>query len=194
VEVRIMSETITTGLFKGSGTALLIRGIAAVLFGILVLLWPGLTLLALVFLFGSYAIVDGVTGLWHYASAKDRRSVWQIVGGVISVAAGIIAMVWPGITALALALVIGSWALVLGVSQIAAAFDVRKTVSQWWLWLLTGIVTALFGLLVVVAPGAGILSLLGLVSAFAVVSGALLIASGIELRRRPQTVHRHRPA
>jgi uncharacterized membrane protein HdeD (DUF308 family) len=194
VEVRIMSDATTTGLFKGSGTALLMRGIAAVLFGILVIAWPGPTVLALVFLFGIYAIVDGVTGLWHYASNKDRRSAWQIVGGVISVAAGITALVWPGITALALALVIGFWALVLGVSQIAAAFNVRKTVSQWWLWLLTGIVTALFGLLIVAAPGAGILSLLGLVSAFAVISGVLLIASGIELRRLPRAVHRHRPA
>jgi uncharacterized membrane protein HdeD (DUF308 family) len=188
-----MSDSKTTALFKGSGTALLMRGIAAVLFGILVIAWPGPTVLALVFLFGIYAIVDGVTGIGHYAS-KDRRSVWQIVGGVVSVIAGITALVWPGITALALALVIGFWAVLLGGSQIAAAFNVRKTVSQWWLWLLTGIVTALFGLLIVAAPGAGILSLLGLVSAFAVISGVLFIASGIELRRLPRAVHRHRVA
>jgi uncharacterized membrane protein HdeD (DUF308 family) len=182
-----MSGAIARDLFKGSGTALLIRGIVAVLFGILVILWPGPTVVALVFLFGIYAIIDGVTSIVQYIRHKESRSAWQIVGGIVSVLAGIVALVWPDITALVLAIVIGVWAVILGVSQIALAFEVKKTVRRWWLWLVTGIVTTLFGLLIVIFPGAGILSLLGLLSAFAIVTGALLIASGIELRRLAKT-------
>lgn len=178
-----MSDALVQQLFKGSGTALIIRGIAAVLFGILVVVWPGVSVLALVVLFGIYAIIDGVTNIAHYVRRKGRRPVWQIVGGVISVLAGLAALVWPGITALSLAFVIGLWAVILGVSQIALAFEVRKTVGQWWLWLITGVVTTVFGLFLVVLPGAGILSLLGLLSSFAILSGILLVVSGAGLRR-----------
>jgi uncharacterized membrane protein HdeD (DUF308 family) len=182
-----MADALAQQLFKGSGSALIVRGVVAVLFGILVVAWPGVTVLALVFLFGIYAIIDGVTNIGHYLSRrKRRRSAWQLVGGIISVLAGVIAMVWPGITALSLALVIGVWAVILGVSQIALAFEIKKTVRLWWLWLITGIVTTLFGLFVVVLPGPGILSLLGLLSGFAIVSGVLLIASGLGLRRLAQ--------
>lgn len=178
-----MSDALAQQLFKGSGTALIIRGIAAVLFGILVVVWPGVSVLALVILFGIYAVFDGVTNIVHYVRRKGRRPVWQLVGGVISVLAGLAAFVWPGITALSLALVIGMWAVILGASQIALAFDVKKTVGQWWLWLITGIVTAVFGLFLVMLPGPGILGLLGLLSFFAILFGILLIASGAGLRR-----------
>jgi uncharacterized membrane protein HdeD (DUF308 family) len=178
-----MSDPLAQQLFKGSGTALIIRGIAAVLFGILVVLWPGISVLALVILFGIYAVIDGVTNIVHYVTRKRRRSVWQLVGGIISVLAGLVAFVWPGITALSLALVIGLWAVMLGVSQIAMAFEVKKTVGSWWLWLITGIITTLFGLFLVILPGPGILSLLGLLSSFAILLGILLIASGVGVRR-----------
>jgi uncharacterized membrane protein HdeD (DUF308 family) len=178
-----MSVPVAEQLFKGSGTALIIRGAAAVVFGVLVVLWPGVSVLALVFLFGIYAIFDGVANIVHYVTRKRRRSVWQLVGGIVSVLAGIVAFAWPGITALTLALVIGLWAVILGVSQIALAFEVKKTVGSWWLWLVTGIITTLFGLFLVILPGPGILGLLGLLSTFAIVLGVLLIASGVGLRR-----------
>lgn len=178
-----MSDALAQQLFKGSGTALIIRGSAAVLFGILVVLWPDVSVLALVILFGIYAIVDGATNIVHYVRRKERRSVWQLGSGVISVLAGLAAFVWPGITALSLALIIGLWAVILGVSQIALAFEVKKTVGQWWLWLITGIVTIVFGLFLVILPGPGILGLLGLLSSFAIVFGILLIASGAGLHR-----------
>ena len=182
-----MTDPLAQQLFKGSGTALIIRGIAAVLFGILVVVWPGVSVLAMVILFGVYAVLDGVTNIAHYVTRKRRRSVWQLVGGIISVLAGLVAFVWPGITALSLALVIGLWALILGVSQMALAFEVKKTVGSWWLWLITGIVTTVFGLFLVVLPGPGILSLLGLLSSFAVLVGILLTAPGAALRRREKS-------
>jgi uncharacterized membrane protein HdeD (DUF308 family) len=179
-----MSDTLAQQLFKGSGTALIVRGIAAILFGILVVVWPGVSVLALVFLFGIYAVFDGVTNIVHYVRRMRRRSaVWQLVGGIISVLAGLVAFVWPGTTALSLALVIGVWAVILGISQMALAFEAKKTLGLWWLWLITGIVTTLFGLFLVTFPGPGILSLLGLLSSFAVLFGILLIASGVGLRR-----------
>ena len=179
-----MSDALAQQLVKGSGTTLIIRGIAAVLFGILVVAWPGVSLLALVILFGIYAIFDGVTNIVHYVRRKGRRSVWQIVGGVISVLAGLAAFLWPGVTALSLALVIGVWAVILGASQIALAFEVKKTDEKWWLWLITGMVTTIFGLFLVILPGPGILGLLGLLASFAILFGILLMATGIDLRRR----------
>lgn len=178
-----MSDPLAEQLLKGSGTALIIRGAAAILFGILVVLWPGVSVLALVILFGIYVLFDGVANIVHYASRKKRRSVWQLVGGIVSVFAGLVTFAWPGITALSLALVIGLWAVVLGVSQIALAVEVKRTVGSWWLWLITGIITSLFGLFLVILPGPGILSLLGLLSSFAILLGVLLIASGVGLRR-----------
>lgn len=178
-----MADTLAPQLFKGSGTALVVRGVAAILFGILVVAVPGVSVLALVFLFGIYAVIDGGTNIVHYVSGRKRRSVWQLVGGIISVLAGIVAFVWPGITALSLAIVIGAWAVLLGVSQIALALEAGKAVRLWWLWLVTGIVTTLFGLLLVFLPGPGILSLLGILSAYAILFGALLIFSGLALRR-----------
>jgi len=178
-----MSDALAGQFFRGSGTALIIRGIAAVLFGILVVVWPGVSVLALVILFGIYAVFDGTTNIAHYVTRKRSRSAWQLAGGIISVLAGLVAFVWPGITALSLALVIGVWAVILGISQMALAFEVKRTVGLWWLWLVTGIITTLFGLFLVIFPGPGILSLLGLLSSFAILIGILLIVSGAGLRR-----------
>lgn len=178
-----MSDPLAQQLFTGSGAALIIRGIAAVLFGISAVVWPGVSVLAMVILFGIYAVFDGTTNIVHYVTRKRRRSVWQLVGGIISVLAGLVAFVWPGITALSLALVIGLWAVILGVSQMALAFEIKRTLELWWLWLITGIVTTVFGLFLVVLPGPGILSLLGLLSSFAVLFGILLIGSGFVMRR-----------
>lgn len=178
-----LTDTVLQRLFKGSGTALMVRGIIAILFGILVLAVPGVTLLTLVLLFGVYAILDGATNIAHYFSRDKRRSGWQLAGGIISILAGVVALVWPGVTALSLALVIGAWAMVLGASQIALAFDVKKTVPHWWVWLITGIVTILFGLFVLFAPDLGLLSLLGLLAGYAILAGALLITSGLQLRK-----------
>jgi uncharacterized membrane protein HdeD (DUF308 family) len=178
-----LADTVLQRLFKGSGTALLVRGIIAILFGILVMAVPGVTVLTLVIFFGVYALSDGITNIAHYFSRARRRSGWQLAGGIVSVLAGITALLWPGITALSLALVIGAWAVVLGASQIALAFDVKKSVPHWWVWLVTGVLTILFGFFVLFVPGLGILSLLGLLSAYAIITGVLLITSGLELRK-----------
>lgn len=179
-----MTQTFEQRLVKRSAATLLLRGILAVLFGALMLLWPAGTLLAIVFLFGFYALIDGAANIAHYVSRQPRRSGWTLASGIVSVLAGILAFAWPGMTALWLALLIGAWALVLGLTQIAVSLKARRTGNGfWWVLLGPGIVTALFGLYVIVFPGAGILGLLGLVAAFSFVAGILLLAAGFQLLR-----------
>ncbi|MFC9352860.1 HdeD family acid-resistance protein [Arthrobacter sp. NPDC057013] len=168
--------------FEGAGTALFVRGGLAILFAIAVMIWPGATVLALIYLFGFYAGMDGITNIVHYFSDRPRRSAWALVGGIVSVLAGIVAFAWPAATAVSLAVVIGAWALVLGVTQIALSLEAKKMLKSWWTWLASGIVTALFGLYVLILPGAGILSLLGLLAAFAFLFGILLLTAGFQLR------------
>src|SRR4029453_1817660 len=166
-----MSATATTGrkLFQHSGTALLFRGALAIGFGLLVASLPVATVFALVYVFGIYAITDGLANVAHYFYDPARHSRWSMAGGI---------------TAAALGLLVGTWALILGISQVLLALDARETVRAWLVWLLTGFVTIAFVLFLIVNPGAGILSLAGLLAAFSVVLGLLLIASGIQLRRR----------
>jgi uncharacterized membrane protein HdeD (DUF308 family) len=178
-----MSDTTGRKLFQHSGTALLFRGSLAIVLGLLIASLPVATVFSLVYVFGVYAITDGLTDVAHYFYDPARHSRWSMIGGIISVAAGLVAVSWPGITAGALAFLIGTWALLLGISQIILAMDARRTIRAWWIWLLTALVTTLFGLFVLVNPGAGFLSVVGLLAAFAVVVGLLLIASGIKLRR-----------
>src|SRR5207249_11847246 len=104
---------------------MLLRGLAAIVFGVLAFVWPGQTLLALVYLFGIYAIVDGVLALWFtYQAAQDQKRWWPyLLEGLVGIAAGIIAFASPGITALALAFVVAAWAILTGVVDIAAAIE-----------------------------------------------------------------------
>lgn len=109
------------------------------------------------------------------------------MGGFISIAAGILAIAWPGITAAVIGVIIGLWALVLGISQIILALAARSFIRSWGLWLLTGLITTVFGIVVLVNPGIGLLGLMGMLAAFAIVTGLLLIASGIGLRKLANT-------
>lgn len=180
-------------IFRRSGAVLLIRGILAVLFGVLVIAWPAVTVLAIVFLFGFYALVDGAANLYEYFSHRPRPSGWTLASGIVSVLAGIVAFAWPGITALWLAFLIGAWAFVLGITQIAVSVQARRAMRSWWAWLAAGIVLALFGVYVFFFPGAGVLGLLGVVAAFAFAAGILLLAAGFLLLRVSGWAQGHRP-
>ncbi|MBO1268967.1 HdeD family acid-resistance protein [Arthrobacter cavernae] len=178
-----MSGTSGRKPFKHSGTALLFRGVLAIALGLLVASLPVATVFGLVYVFGIYAITDGLTDMAHYFYDPSRHSRWSMAGGSVSVAAGLVAVSWPGITAVALTFLVGSWALVLGVSQIMLAVEARGEAEAWGTLLLTGLVTALFGVVLVFNPGAGIVSLAWLLATFAAVAGLLLIVSGVKLRR-----------
>jgi uncharacterized membrane protein HdeD (DUF308 family) len=164
--------------------AFVLRGVVAILFGVMAWIWPGLTLTALVIIFGAYALVDGVFGVVAgIASYGESRRWWaELVMGVAGIIAGILTFLWPDVTALALLYLIAAWALVTGVLEIAAAIELRREIENEWLLAIGGLASIIFGLILIVRPGAGALGLLWLIGAYAVVFGALLIALGLRLR------------
>jgi uncharacterized membrane protein HdeD (DUF308 family) len=166
---------------------LAVRGAVAVLFGLLALIWPGITVLALVLLFGAYALVDGVLALYaalaNRPEARGRRG-WLAVEGVAGVLAAIVAVVWPGITALALLYIIAAWALVTGAFEIAAAIRLRREIQGEWLLALSGALSIVFGLLAFIYPSAGALAVVWLIATYAIVFGVVLLVLGFRLRHR----------
>jgi uncharacterized membrane protein HdeD (DUF308 family) len=164
---------------------LAVRGAAAILFGILALIWPGVTVTALVFLFGAYAIVDGVFSLMGAFARRQLTGFdrfWLVLIGIAGIVAGIIAFVWPGITALVLLYLIAFWAIFIGVMQIVAAVRLRREIdNEWWL-ILGGAAAVLFGVIAIIAPGAGAVSLVWLIAIYAIVFGAALLALAFRLR------------
>ncbi|MCL5278975.1 MAG: HdeD family acid-resistance protein [Planctomycetes bacterium] len=168
---------------------ILVRGVAAIVFGILCFVWPAITLLALVLVWGAYAIVDGVGAIvWG-----TRSRWWSMVAvGIVSVLAGLIAFFWPGITALALLYLIAAWAIVRGGVEIAAAVRLRHWIRNEWLLGLAGIASIVFGVLVALFPGAGAPSVVWLIGVFAVVFGVLAVGVALRLRSLQHTA-RARP-
>lgn len=171
-------------IIAGNWWLVALRGVASILFGVLAIAWPGLTLLVLVWLFGIYAALDGVFNIISgVRGVRRRRRDWILVLlGAAGIAAGVIAIVWPGITALLLVIVIGAWAFVTGALETAAAIRRRDGGSGRWLLMLAGLASVAFGVLVVLLPGAGALALVLVIGAYAIVSGGLLLAAAYQLR------------
>lgn len=157
----------------------LLRGILAILFGVLAFAWPGLTALILVTLWGAYALVDGVFGV-----VAGIRGKWTslVILGLLGIAAGIVAFLWPGLTAVTLLWILAFWAIAAGAMQIAAAIRLRKEVQGEWLWVLSGLLTIGLGILFFLRPGEGILSVIWLVASLAIVWGILLVALSFKLK------------
>jgi uncharacterized membrane protein HdeD (DUF308 family) len=165
----------------------LLRGIAAIVFGTLAWAWPGATLITLTIFWGAYALVDGIAALWSCWHARDRaKAMWQVILiGVAGIAAGIFTFLSPGITALALLLLIAVWAVANGVFQIAAAIRLRKEIDNEWLLILSGVLSVTFGVLMILFPGAGAMAVLWLIGAFAVAYGVLLVFFAFKLKKLP---------
>ncbi|HWK74042.1 MAG TPA: HdeD family acid-resistance protein [Povalibacter sp.] len=161
-----------------------LRGVIAVLFGILAWIWPGITLLALVVLWGVYSFADGVLSLVTAFRWRDSgKPLWAlIVVGLAGIAAGIVAFVWPQITALVLLMFIAAWAIVIGIFQIVTAIRIRKEIEGEWLLGLSGAVSLIFGLLMVANPGAGAIAVVWLIGVYAVFFGVLLIGLSWRLK------------
>ena len=163
-----------------------LQGVAAVLFGVLALAWPGLTLLALVFLFAAYALVDGVLALVRglRRGSGGGRDWWQVVIGLIGIAAGVIASVMPGITAFALLFVIAAWAIVSGAFELVAAYQLRDVIRREWLLALEGLLSIIFGVAITLFPGAGALAVVWLIGSYAIASGVILVLVAFRMRGR----------
>lgn len=162
-----------------------LRGVAAILFGLMAWLAPGLTLAVLVLAWGAYALVDGVLALVAGFRMRDNgRPLWSVILlGLLSIAAGVVTFLWPGLTALTLVLIIGIWAIAVGLCQIVAAIRLRKEIEGEWLLGLSGALSVLFGIALVVAPDAGALTLAWLIGVFAFVYGVLLLMLALRLRK-----------
>jgi uncharacterized membrane protein HdeD (DUF308 family) len=167
----------------------LLRGLAAIVFGILAWAWPGVTLVTLVLFWGAYALIDGVAALVGGWRTKDGgKPMWTVVlVGLVGIAAGIFTFVQPAVTAIALLMLIAVWAIVHGVFEIWAAIRLRKEIRNEWLLILSGVLSVAFGVLMILYPGAGALAVLTLIGAFAVAYGALLVVLAFKLKRHATT-------
>jgi uncharacterized membrane protein HdeD (DUF308 family) len=164
-------------------TVIVVRAVLALAFGLVTLFWPGLTVLALAIAFGIYAILEGVASVIDAVRHRDRSRWWlSLLGGLASVVAGVLALIWPGITALILAVVVGIWAVVAGAAQIATAFRLRMVGGRIWLLALAGVLSVMAGIVMLVWPSAGVIGLAVLLGVFAVVYGAALGALAVALR------------
>lgn len=161
-----------------------LRGVVALIFGVVALAMPGLTLALLVLFWGAYALIDGVAALIAgFRMRDDGKPLWSlIVVGLLGIGAGAVTFFWPGLTALTLVLVIGGWAIAIGIFQIVAAVRLRRRIQGEWLHALSGVLSVVFGIAMVLQPGAGAIALAWIIGWFAVVFGVLLIAMAFRLR------------
>ena len=161
---------------------LVLRGIAAIIFGVLAYIWPGITFTVLVLFFGAYALWDGIFALiGAFRTQGDRR--WALIlEGIAGIAAGLVTFFWIGAATLALLLVIGGWAIATGVLEIIAAIRLREEIEGEWLLLLSGLLSILFGIAVAIRPAAGLVAVTWLIGAYAILFGILLVVLGFRLR------------
>jgi uncharacterized membrane protein HdeD (DUF308 family) len=165
-------------------SVLIVRGIVGVVVGIVAFLWPGITIAALVVIFGAYAIVDGITNMVLGFSRTGTHGRWaHVLQGVVGIAAGVLTFMWPAITALVLVLLIGAWAIVTGVFEIAAAISLRRVITGEWLLVLSGIVSILFGVMVFAFPLAGAVGISWILGVYTMTAGIILISLGVRLRK-----------
>lgn len=162
----------------------MLRGVCAVLFGLGALVWRGVTLAVLVLLYGAYALADGVlAGAWALVGRRPGAFPWGVLfAGPAGIAVGVLTFLWPGLTARVLLYLIAAWAIVRGVFEIVAAFHLRREIENEWPLALSGALSVVLGLVLMVAPGARALPLLWWIGAFAIAFGVLTIVLGVRLK------------
>jgi uncharacterized membrane protein HdeD (DUF308 family) len=177
-------EGVMENFFARSWWVLALRGAFGILFGVLALMWPQLTLLTLIALFAAYALLNGIAAVAGAIRNRQKDDDWwvMLLLGIVSVGAGVAALVNPGATALLLVLLIGANALVTGVLDIVAAIRLRKTIEGEWMMALSGLASIAFGAIVFFAPAAGALATVWLISLYAFVSGVLLLVVAFRAR------------
>jgi uncharacterized membrane protein HdeD (DUF308 family) len=157
----------------------LLRGIVAILFAVLAFAQPGITLAALVLLYGAYVLVDGAFAV----SAGIMTKTWGLIlSGVLGIIAGALTFAYPGITALVLLYIIAFWALLTGILEIIAAIRFRKEIENEWMLGIGGALSVLIGLWMIARPGVGALSIVWLIACYALLYGILMTALAFRLR------------
>jgi uncharacterized membrane protein HdeD (DUF308 family) len=168
---------------SGNWGALAVRGVAAVLFGLVALFWPGLTLAVLIILYGAFAVVDGVFAIVAGLRAGSGTRRWLLLAeGALGILAGLIAVFWPSITAVVLLYIIAFWSFFGGLLRIGGAVLLRREIDNEWAMALSGALWVLLGIVLFVLPGAGLLSLAWLIGVFALGAGITLILLAFRVR------------
>ena len=169
---------------------LLLRGLAAIAFGLIAFFWPGVTLVALTYLWGVYAVVDGVIAIWaaFNTSGADAGPRWWLgLSGVVGIFAGLVAFAYTGMTALVLLMFIAVWAIIIGALQLYAAIDLRKVIdNEWWL-ILSGLLSIAFGAVLIAWPSTGALALIWTIAWYSVFFGCMLIGFSFKLKKSART-------
>ncbi|NKZ05186.1 HdeD family acid-resistance protein [Actinomadura latina] len=171
---------------------LALRGAFAILFGIVAWAWPGITVWALVLLFGAYALADGVIAVTQAirGATGGPRGLLMLVG-FAGIALGIAALVWPGITAFVLLMLIAAWAVATGVLEIVVALAMHRELRGEWAYVLTGAISVLFGILLFTWPVSGAIAVVWLIGLLAILSGAAMLGAAFRLRRLGHQARRH---
>ena len=162
---------------------ILLRGICAILFGVLAFIWPGITLLTLALLYGFFALIEGALALAAaIMGGAPAPRWWLAVAGLLGIAVGILTIMMPGMTAFILVLFIAAWAIVSGIMQIVGAIRLRKEIDNEWMLIAVGAISVAFGVLVALQPMLGALSLVFVIGAYAIIYGIALVALAFRLR------------
>lgn len=182
---RAMLGALIVGALADRWWLILLRGACAVLFGILAIAWPGITIVTLTFLFGAYAMIDGAVALWAAISGPGDKAPrwWLAIVGLAGIVTGIVAFAMPLVVAELLLLFIAIWAIAIGVLQVWGAVRLRKEIDNEWTLALTGALSVLFGVGVILQPAAGALAVVWVIACFAILLGALYIALALRLRK-----------
>lgn len=167
----------------------LVRGVAALIFGLLVLFAPAISLAVLVLYFGALALVDGFATVAAAVANRRAEQPWAgfLLSGLLGIAVGVVTFLWPGVTALALVYLIAFWAIVLGLGEVAAAIRLRHVISGEWVLVIAGVLSLIFGVLIAIFPSTGALAVLLWIAWFAIVVGILRIIQALRLRDRLNT-------
>ena len=171
-------------MFKSTSTSLILLGVLAIIVGIIAIAWPGVTILALVILFAIYAFIDaGLQAMRAFGSRSAGPVFGHLLLALVDLAAGVIALVWPKPTALVLVIVVAAWALVGGFFEVFAAFQSAETAGTRALFILGGLVSILFGVLLFARPGVGAVTLALLFGLYSLIFGVSQIMLGIDARK-----------
>jgi uncharacterized membrane protein HdeD (DUF308 family) len=180
-----MSVVTTREIPRNYWWLVLLRGIISVLFGIVAIVWPGPTLLFLIYLFGAYVLIDGITAVVVAFQERNVYSRWWVIliGGIAGIILGLMVFFWPGETALVLLFLIAAWAIVTGIFEVIAAFVVPPGVGIEWALIAGGVISILLGVVLFFIPRAALLAFVWLIGIFSLIYGVVLIVRAFQYRR-----------
>ena len=164
---------------------LLLRGAAAIIFGVLTWMQPVASAAALVLVFGAYVLVDGLLAIYTAIKSRKQSRHWWLVliWGLTGVIVGVLTAINPAVTALVLTIYIGVWALITGVLQVVAALRLRKEIDGEWILVLGGLLSVLFGIFVLAQPGAGLMAMMWVLATYAVIFGVLMVILAFKIKK-----------